>query len=225
MKAPASFYALGSQPSVHLQRTLLTLYAATRGAHSLSVRDRVPTAPTAAVDGRLRPPDRPSTGRAGSGPGFPTGGRPRRWCATRHAALMARDSHADMQGSVATRSCDHARACGVELSMRGRGNGPYPPPCTPAACVRDLPAHQRRADSRSTHPGHATRSPVRLRRHGSVKAGGEAPLDGFVGSVRFTNAPKRQPPCEAAGYRSRELVRKRREGSAAPCHRVMDCGR
>ena len=41
-----------------------TLRGHARGAHSLSVRDRVPTAPTAAVDGRLRPPDRPIPGRA-----------------------------------------------------------------------------------------------------------------------------------------------------------------
>ena len=58
--------------------------------HILSDRDCISTASTAAADGRLRPPDHPSTGGAISGPGVPTGGRARRRCATRHAALMAR---------------------------------------------------------------------------------------------------------------------------------------
>ena len=44
------------------------------------------------------------------------------------------DSHADMQGRVAKRSCDHPRACGDELSMRWQAHGPPPPPCAPAAC-------------------------------------------------------------------------------------------
>ena len=113
------------------------------------------------------------------------------WIAT-HACTLA--CLRDMQGSIATRSCDHPRACGDELSMRVQRNGPYPPLCTPAACVRDLSAHQRRVDSRSTLPGRDSHSQVRLRRHRSAKAGDEAPLDRCLGSVWCTSAPKRQTP-------------------------------
>ena len=100
------------------------------------------------------------------------------------------------------RSCDHPRACGDELSMRGRVHGPYPPFYTPGLCVRDLLAHQRRVDSRSMLPGRTSRSPVRLRRQRSAEAGDEAPLDRPVGIVRCTSVAKRQTRCEDARYPS-----------------------